>query len=254
MRITPFFIAPLVLAAAGCATSPLDNVGSAPFNSPNQLMALPAQPHVEAYPVALTPQRPPKAVRTAEEPLPIWENTQIQKVLVDAYIDDKGNLHPESYMYVVVKEGGWNLDAVRRPENYIPPENAVKPMNGYGVSYALGSALPSGATPQSNSLAIAGAENVRITGMLRKEDGEKARQLAGDNEIAVYDPKLGWVIAPKSALTTAIEAPNAYKIPPSGEKHSERPPKAPALHAVPQNGNEAKRAEQSPLKNIFDEF
>lgn len=209
-----FFLPSIVLTSmlCGCASSPLDNEQTYTISSSRELMKAPLAPTVETYPIQQIPQAAAKSIPSNEEPLPIWENSQIQKVLVDAYIDEKGNLHPESYMYVVVKPGGWNLDAVRKPNNYIPPENAVKPMEGFGISYGLSSSLPKSQASESSSIAIAGGDNIRITGLISKSDGNTARKMSDpQREVVIYDPKLGWIIAPKQIMSESRSAPKAYK-------------------------------------------
>ena len=157
-------------------------------------------------------QPAPQNYPSNEEPVPVWENSQIQKVAVDAYVDENGNLHPRSYMYVVTKKGGWNLDAVRKPNNYIPPENSVTPINGFGTHYEKSFTLQTGNQEPTASLLLNDTSRLRITGLTQPIDGEAARsQIDPLTEVAVFDPYVGWIIAPKSAVEYTTNTPNVYR-------------------------------------------
>ncbi len=248
---TVLFFGAMLLA--GCASSPLDESGSHPFTNPSQLTALPAHPYAETYPLAQVPQPPAKALPEAHSPIPIWENTQIQKVMVDAYVDEKGNLHPESHMYVVTKKGGWNLDAVRKPDGYIPPGNAAKPLDGLGIAYGMSSALPKPAEEMSPSMALLGGGNIRITGYTDKGDAAKAREMSNPaKEVAIYDPKLGWVIVAKNVMASEISAPNAHKIIPPRREATDESGRIGSL-AIPPKESET-QMEDSIVTDLFNEF
>lgn len=235
----------------GCASSPLDDVKTVPFTNPAQLAALPVHPHAEAYPVSRMPSHAGKSLPIGSDPLPVWENTQIQKVLVDAYVDERGNLHPESYMYVVTKKGGWNMDAVRKPEAYIPPENAAKPLSGFGVSYGLSSALPQRGKG-SASMAIAGADKIRITGYMESADAAKARELADPaSEIAIFDPKLGWVVVPRNTMASEISAPNAFR---ENPRLDELPDESGRIGSPPKRKDGADEQPKSLSSDLFNEI
>ena len=196
---------------SGCASSPVEPRGVT-FTEPTKLTGAPIQPYAETYPVANVQRPAPQSYPTNEEPQPVWENSQIQKVAVDAYVDENGNLHPQSFMYVVTKKGGWNLDAVRKPNNYIPPENAVTPINGFGVPY--GKSFAQAVAPASNSasLLLNDTSQLRITGLTNPQDGEAARsQIDPVYEVAIFDPFVGWIIAPKTAVESPISVPNVYR-------------------------------------------
>lgn len=210
--LIPFSLGTFIaIALSGCASSPVEPRGVS-FTEPTKLTAAPIQPYAETYPVANLQRPAPKTYPTNEEPLPVWENSQIQKVAVDAYVDENGNLHPQSFMYVVTKKGGWNLDAVRKPNNYIPPENSVAPINGFGISY--GKSFTQATTPQNNSasLLLTDTSQLRITGLTNPQDGEAARsQIDPVYEVAVFDPFVGWIIAPKKAVESPISVQNVYR-------------------------------------------
>lgn len=201
-----------IFLVSGCASSPVDPKG-APILEPSRLSATPIQPYAETYPIANLQRPAPQSYPSNEEPVPVWENSQIQKVAVDAYVDENGNLHPRSYMYVVTKKGGWNLDAVRKPNNYIPPENAVTPINGFGTHYEKSFALQTDASQESvASLLLNDTSRLRITGLTQPQDGEAARsQIDPLTEVAVFDPYVGWIIAPKSAVEYTTNTPNVYR-------------------------------------------
>lgn len=201
-----------IFLVSGCASSPVDPKG-APILEPSRLSAAPIQPYAETYPIANLQRPAPQSYPSNEEPVPVWENSQIQKVAVDAYVDENGNLHPRSYMYVVTKKGGWNLDAVRKPNNYIPPENAVTPINGFGTHYEKSFALQTDASQESvASLLLNDTSRLRITGLTQPQDGEAARsQIDPLTEVAVFDPYVGWIIAPKSAVEYTTNTPNVYR-------------------------------------------
>lgn len=240
-----------IAVLCGCASSPLDDVKTVPLTNPAQLAALPVHPYAETYPVSRMPNPAVKTLPAGNEPLPVWENTRIQKVLVDAYVDERGNLHPESYMYVVTKQGGWNMDAVRKPEAYIPPENAAKPLSGFGVSYGLSAALPQ-IGKESQSMAVIGADNIRITGYMDKADAAKARELANPaTELAIFDPKLGWIIAPRSVMSSEIYAPNSFREKPRLE---ELPNESGRIGSVPDSADGEKKQPKSLSSELFNEI
>jgi len=179
---------------------------------PSKLTGAPIQPYAETYPIAAMPQPAVKSVPTNEEPLPVWENPQIQKVAVDAFVDENGNLHPKSYMYVVTKKGGWNLEAVRKPSSYIPPENAVMPINGLGTYYGPSYTVAENERPTPASLLLTDTSNLKLTGITDPNAGELARsQIDPLREVAVFDKFVGWVIAPKSTVTYNSSLQNVYR-------------------------------------------
>lgn len=199
------------LILCGCASSPIDVKGT-PVLEPSKLTGAPIQPYAETYPISAMPQPAVKSVPTNEEPLPVWENPQIQKVAVDAFVDENGNLHPKSYMYVVTKKGGWNLDAVRKPSSYIPPENAVMPINGYGTYYGPSYTVAENEKVTPASLLLTDTANLKLTGIIDPNAGELARsQIDPLHEVAVFDKFVGWVIAPKNTVAYNSNIQNVYR-------------------------------------------
>lgn len=201
----------VMLFLAGCATSPVDIKGS-PILEPTKLQGAPVQPYAETYPISPLQQPAASSRPVMSEPAPVWENSQIQKVAVDAFVDENGNLHPKSYMYVVTKKGGWNLDAVRKPNSYVPPENTVTPMNGFGYNYGKSYTYAQNEQPGVSSLLLNDTNHIRITGLTNPNDGEKARLQANtQTEVAIFDPYVGWVITPKNSMANSNTLPNVYK-------------------------------------------
>ena len=213
MKKIPIVVLPL-LYLAGCSSSPVPIHGGS-LMEPQKLQGSPVQPVAEMYPVAALPQPAGQSVPNVSEPVPVWENSQIQKVAVDAFVDENGNLHPKSYMYVVTKKGGWNLDAVRKPNNYIPPENSVAPISGFGTSYEKSYTYAANEPQPSvpSSLLLNDTSNIRLTGLTDPNDGEAARsRIDPRTEVAIFDPFVGWVITPKNSMGSTNTLPNVYKL------------------------------------------
>ena len=226
-------IAILALLLAGCAS---------PHRKPKpgtETVSITAT-GIASIPVAATPQLPP-AEKTAldDAPLPVYTNPRVAKVHVAAYIDDKGEAFQDTYKYVFVDEGHWNIEALHNPERaYIPAENVLKPQAAPGVIW--GTVAPGEAALQSSpehvpARKLFDLDQIRVTGYFNRADEPKARQEAenlGEEfgpPVVIYDDDLGWIIVPQAALTPVIgigragpmETPSSAPEKPSRSKSSD---------------------------------
>lgn len=191
------------LIFAGCASSPVkptEQIARTPT------IQEPVLPRLQAYPVNPAVQEPNPIV-VSPDPQPVWKPTRIQRVQLDAYVDENGNLHRPSEMYVRVEQGGWNVDAVRRPGAYIPPENSVKPYDLPGMNYGPSYTVPKSSANQTPT-ALFDMRQVRITGLTSRADREVAQSMVGVNEAVIFDEQVGWIIVPQSAMQGVVDVPS----------------------------------------------
>ncbi len=155
-----------------------------------------------------------RAASIEQAPLPVWNDAQVVRVDLDAYVNEKGEAFGPSTKYVVKQPGGWNVDALRNPHrSYVPTENVppVPSQNGFManpmVSPGTG-ALTVGdqVRPLQPSL-LQDLSAVRITGFIERSQENLARGMAQNGEIPLFDESLGWVLVPQSALVPSNQLP-----------------------------------------------
>jgi hypothetical protein len=192
---------------------------------------------IASIPVMETPPTPAEKAALDDAPIPVYTSPRVAKVHVSAYINDKGEAFPETYKYVFVDEGHWNIEALHNPERaYIPADNVLRPQAAPGVIW--GTVAPGEAAPQMSSEHVSARklfdlDQIRITGYFDRADEPKARQAAeklGEKfgtSVVIYDDDLGWIIVPQAALTPAIAISRAGPM--------EVPASAPADQAQPKS-------------------
>lgn len=214
--LTPTMRTLLLLAIAslfsGCAS---DHYKARKLPAVPVMAQAPQLPRVQTYPVTGEVAQASQRV-VMGEPTSVWRPTVIAHVKTDAYVDENNVAWKPSEGYVVLQEGGWNMDAVRSGNNYVPPQNALKPMNMPGVAY--GSATVA-AAKQADALPLfdVNSTDVYYTNLLRPEDEAQARAMAGEGKVAILDPRLGWLIVPqavaKGVISTSIQLPSEVRAP-----------------------------------------
>lgn len=227
---------------------------------------MPVLPRLQVYPVnpAVQYQDP---IMVNVDPLPIWNSTKVQKVQLDAHVDEAGRLHPPSEMYVRTETGGWNLDAVRQPGGYIPPENAVKPYDLPGTNYGPSYTVPRNDT--GSPTALFDMRQVKITGLTSQADRRVAEGMKSDTEVCIFDDRVGWILVPQAAMQGTVQIPEqSKKMPTVTNGHVTNTGVAPTLHALPTPSSAftQQRATtvapvvvpaapaQSPANSLFDEL
>jgi|GEM_PF-1954982 hypothetical protein len=172
----------------------------------------PVQPALSVVPNAAINEPQPATIN--QSPLPVWNDAQLVRVDLDAYVNEKGEAFGPSVKYVVKQPGGWNVDALRNPTRaYVPSENVppVPSKNGYTANpmVAPGSAqTPAGPSvrPIQASL-IQDLSSVRVTGFVERSQEPLARSMAQNGEIPIFDESLGWILVPSSALVPSNQIP-----------------------------------------------
>jgi hypothetical protein len=224
-------IATLALLLAGCASTHRKD-------KPETVSITGAG--IASIPVSATPQMPPSEKAALDDaPLPVYTNPRVTKVHVAAYVNDKGEAFQDTYKYVFVDEGHWNIEALHNPERaYIPADNVPKPQAAPGVIWgtvAPGEAAPPTAAEHVPARKLFDLDQIRVTGYFNRADEPKARQEAenlGEEfgpTVVIYDDDLGWIIVPQAALTPAIaisragpmETPSSAQAKPSSPKSSD---------------------------------
>jgi hypothetical protein len=196
---------------------------------------------IASIPVAATPQMPPAEKATLDDaPLPVYTNPRVAKVHVAAYINDRGEAFQDTYKYVFVDEGHWNIEALHNPERaYIPAENVPKPQAAPGVIWgtvAPGEVAPPIVAEHVPTRKLFDLDQIRVTGYFNRADEPKAMQEAenlGEEfgaPVVIYDDDLGWIIVPQSAITPAIAISRVGPM--------ETPPPAPAKQAPPKSSDD----------------
>jgi hypothetical protein len=198
----------LALLLAGCASTHRKT------KLASETVRIP-QAGIASIPVAATPQLPPAEKAALDDaPLPVYTNPRVARVHVAAYINDKGEAFQDTYKYVFVDEGRWNIEALHNPDRaYIPAENVLKPQAAPGVIWgavAPGEAAPQAAAEHVPARKLFDLDQIRVTGYFNRADEPKARQEAeslGEEfgpPVVIYDDDLGWIIVPQAALTPTI--------------------------------------------------
>ncbi len=226
-----FILATLALLLAGCAsTHRKTKPGSETVNI--------TEAGIASIPVAATPQMPAaEKVALDDAPIPVYTNPRVAKVHVAAYINDKGEAFQDTYKYVFVDEGHWNIEALHNPERaYIPAENVPKPQAAPGVIWgtvAPGEVAPPASSEHIPTRKLFDLDQIRVTGYFNRADEPKARQEAGNlgekfgTPVVIFDDDLGWIIVPQAALTPTIAISRAGPM--------EAPPPPPAKPSLPKS-------------------
>jgi hypothetical protein len=219
-----FIIATLALLLVGCASTHRET-------KPGAENVNITEAGIASIPVAATPQMPPAEKAALDDaPIPVYTNPRVAKVHVAAYINAKGEAFQDTYKYVFVDEGHWNVEALHNPERaYIPAENVPKPQAAPGVIWgtvAPGEVAPPASSEQVPARKLFDLDQIRVTGYFDRADEPKARRDAenlGEEfgpPVVIYDDDLGWIIVPQAALTPEIAVSRAGPM--------EAPPPAPA--------------------------
>jgi hypothetical protein len=219
-----FVIAALASLLAGCATTH-------PKSLPVSATASMTETGIASIPVVAAPQIPPAEKAALDDaPIPVYTNPQVAKVHVAAYINERGEAFQDTYKYVFVDEGHWNIEALNNPERaYIPADNVLKPQAAPGVIWgtvAPGEAAQPISAEHVPTRKLFDLDQIRITGYFNPADEPKARREAESlgekfgTPVVIYDDDLGWIIVPQAALTPAIAVSRAGPM--------ETPPLAPA--------------------------
>jgi hypothetical protein len=166
-------------------------------------------------------------------PLPVWNESELVAVEMDAYVNEKGELVEPSRKWVVRKPGGWNVDAARSPERaYIPAAN-VAPIPQAPGSYtpyvspgvSVSSLTPP--APKRGAVDLAGVKNVRVTGFMHQSDRTKAQDMAAPGEVLVFDPALGYLLVPQSVfMQTPVAVDGAAGVTSRPTQQPSRPSRA----------------------------
>jgi hypothetical protein len=225
-------IATLVLLLAGCASVHRKT-------KPGSETVRITEAGIASIPVVATPPMPPAEKASLDDaPLAVYTNPRVARVHVAAYINDKGEAFQDTYKYVFVDEGHWNIEALHNPERaYIPAENVLKPQAAPGVIWgtvAPGEAVSQTVAGHVPARKLFDLDQIRVTGYFNRADEPKARQEAeslGEEfgpPVVIYDDDLGWIIVPQAALTPAIAISRAGPVEtPSSSPAKPSPPKSP---------------------------
>jgi hypothetical protein len=203
-----FFIASLASFLGGCAST------HQKVRSTSESVSI-TEASSASIPVAATARTPPAEIATLDDaPIPVYTNPRVAKVHVAAYINDKGEAFQDTYKYVFVDEGHWNIEALHNPERaYIPAENVPKPQAAPGVIWgtvAPGEAAPPTAAEHVPARKLFDLDQIRVTGYFDRADEPKARREAENlgeefgTPVVIYDDDLGWIIVPQTALAPTI--------------------------------------------------
>ena len=201
-------IVTLVLLLAGCASTHRKT-------NPGLETVRITEAGIASIPVVATPPMPPaEKAALNDAPLPVYTNPRVARVHVAAYINDKGEAFQDTYKYVFVDEGHWNIEALHNPERaYIPAENVLKPQAAPGVIWgtvAPGEVAPTTTAGHVPARKLFDLDQIRVTGYFNRADEPKVRQEAeslGEEfgpSVVIYDDDLGWIIVPQAALTPTI--------------------------------------------------
>ena len=171
----------------------------------------PVEPALSVLP--RSPINEPQPTTLPQSPMPVWNDAQVVRVDLDAYVNEKGEAYGPSVKYVVKQAGGWNVDALRNPQrSYVPTENMppIPSKNGFTANPMVAPGAPdlSGAQvrPLQASM-IQDLGNVRVTGFVERSQESMARALAQNGEVPLFDESLGWILVPQSALVPANQMP-----------------------------------------------
>ncbi|MGA3008085.1 MAG: TraV family lipoprotein [Opitutaceae bacterium] len=200
----PIFIVPvLLLLLAGCESQPRERAAVSATVSVNEA-------GMASIPVGGSPSLPAEKTALDDAPLPVYSSPRVARVHVAAYINDKGEAFQDTYKYVFVDEGHWNIAALHNPERaYIPAENVLTPQAAPGVIW--GAVAPGEAARPTSPECVPARklfdlDQIRLTGYFERADESKARRDAEKlgkkfgSAVVIFDDDLGWIIVPQSAL------------------------------------------------------
>ena len=177
----------------------------------------PIEPALSAMP--RSPINPTQPATVAQTPLPVWNDAQVVRVDLDAYVNEKGEAFGPSVKYVVKQPGGWNVDALRNPHrSYVPTENMppVPSANGFTTNPLVApgdSARTIGDIRPLQPSVLQDLNNVRLTGFIERSQENYARSVAQPGEVPLFDESLGWVLVPSSALVPSNQIPASVNAP-----------------------------------------
>jgi hypothetical protein len=232
-----FSASAFALLSVGCASSGDDHPAPPPIPPVTS-------PSISVNP-ALNPILPPTDTASVQStPIPVYNQATVRKVTLDAYVDANGNAYEPQTKYVVVNQGGWNLDALRAPNQaYVPAENTppvptaqgasdspvVSPGPGSIYDSAPGAGDAKTAAAGSSSSVLFAMDNIRITGFVEKSQGKEANALVKPGETLLYDATLGYIIVPSAVLEreNAIPPPGSPIVQPNPPVAASSTPPAP---------------------------
>lgn len=187
-----FFVAIVLLTLIGCATKPTD---SPPVPSTGRM----SDPVITA--TAVTPVEPVRTARISQDPIPVYHPARIREVRMDAYINERGEAFPPSVKYVVDDPGGWNMGALRNPQQaYVPPSSALEVPTAPGTKYTSMVQSSDSGIPKAGSKLLYNLKDVKITGFTEMSQEARVRGMADPSEAAIFDSKLGWILVPKAVI------------------------------------------------------
>lgn len=182
----------VLLSLGGCATK--REAGPAPVTGRMSDPVITAE--------AVTPVEPVRTARISQDPVPVYHPAKIREVKMDAYINERGEAFPPSVKYVVEDPGGWNMGALRNPQQaYVPPSSALEVPTAPGTKYTgMVQSSDSSGLPKAGSKLLYNLKDVKITGFTEMSQEARVRGMAGQDEAAIFDTKLGWILVPKSVI------------------------------------------------------
>lgn len=172
----------------------------------------PLEPALSMMPRA--PINEPRPATIAQSPLPVWNDAQVVKVELDAYVNEKGEAFGPSVKYVVKQPGGWNVDALRSPHrSYVPTENTPPIPSAFGYSANPMVAPGDGARAFGDVRPVQPAvlqdiSRIRMSGFVERSQESMARSMAMPGETPLFDESLGWILVPTSTLVPANQLPS----------------------------------------------
>lgn len=197
-KIFKLYLVMVITTLTGCA--------SKPKQGPNQ-SDLPrvSSPAIQAVPV--TPVEAPRVARLSQDPIPVYQSAKVRQVRMDAYINERGEAFGPSIKYVVEDAGGWNMDALRNPQqSYVPPSAALDIPTAPGTKYTTMSQSSSEPAGPKQGRFLYDLKDVKITGFTEMSQESRARAAAGPDDATIYDDSLGWVLVPKSIIRASGKA------------------------------------------------
>lgn len=159
------------------------------------------------------PINQPRPATVSQAPMPVWNDAQVVKVELDAYVNEKGEAFGPSVKYVVKQPGGWNVDALRNPHRaYVPTENTPPIPSAYGYSanpmVSPGDGVRSfGEYRPVQPAALQDLSRTRITGFVERSQEYMARSMAQPGETPVFDESLGWILVPSASFVPSNQLP-----------------------------------------------
>ena len=156
----------------------------------------------------------PRPATISQAPLPVWNDAQVVKVELDAYVNEKGEAFGPSVKYVVKQPGGWNVNALRNPHrSYVPTENTPPIPSAFGYSANPMVSPGDGARAFGDVRPVQPAvlqdlSRIRMSGFVERSQESMARSMAMPGETPLFDESLGWILVPTSTLIPANQLPN----------------------------------------------